>query len=472
MDFGGPLCYDVCVNLRLWAALAAGKLIQRVVRALGLGGGTAAPGLVASAIHPGIVPALTASLPRSSVVVTGTNGKTTTSRLISDMLLRADCKPIHNRAGSNMMRGVVSTLVSAASLSGSVKADVGVWEVDEATLPEALLELRPGVVVITNLFRDQLDRYGEVNTIASLWEKGMALLPSGCTVVLNADDPRVAHLGETTTNSVLYFGVEDPGCALADVPDAADSIHCLRCTKPLVYDSVFSSHMGRYRCPNCGLVRPRPDVLAAAIATEQLAGSRVQVVTPSGALAVRVPLPGLYNVYNALAAIGAGLALGLSTDVLVPAVENFRAAFGRVERLKAGDKEVALFLVKNPAGFNEVIRTVFASEDQRHVLIAINDLLADGTDVSWLWDVDFEAMKGRVAHATVSGIRAADMVLRLKYAGTPVGIIEANIGHALTRALEQTGPDGTLYVLPTYTAMLELKEELARRGLSPHWQDD
>ncbi len=463
------------MNLRLSAALAAGKLAHATLRRLGLGGGTATPGLIAEALDPATLSRLAATLPHGSILVTGTNGKTTTSRLLADMLRRAGLKPIHNRSGSNMIRGLASTVVAAASLGGRLPADIGVWEVDEATLPEAVAAIRPRLVVINNLFRDQLDRYGEVNTVAAIWERALVSLPPTSTVVLNADDPRVAHLGTRTTNPVLFFGVEDAGVALAALPDAVDSIHCLNCAQPLVYQAIYSSHMGLYRCASCGLERPAPDVRATDIdITEK--GSSLQIASRHGDFSLTLGLPGLYNVYNVLAASAAGLALGLAPALIQEATSQFQAAFGRVERLRAGDKEIALFLVKNPAGFNEVLRTVFSADERRHVLISINDLLADGTDVSWLWDVDFEMMAGKVQWATVCGIRAADMALRLKYAGVtpaggPVAVIPA-IGAGLSAALDATPAGQTLYVLPTYTAMLETKEDLTRRGLAPRWQDD
>lgn len=464
------------MNPRLSAAIAAGKLTHGILRRLSLGGGTAAPGLAATIIEPNLIGRLAGSLAHGSIVVTGTNGKTTTSRLISDMLAQAGQRPIHNRSGSNMMRGLASTVVAAADLRGRLPADVGVWEVDEATLLDAVGALHPRLVIINNLFRDQLDRYGEVNTLAAIWEKALARLPQDSVVVLNADDPRVAHLGELTTRRVLYFGVEDDSCALSRLPDAVDSSHCLRCAQPLVYDAVFSAHMGRYRCTNCGLARPAPDVRATRISLSESAGTMLEIAAPSGVLRARLALPGLYNAYNALAATAAAHALGIEQSAVAQALAQFQAAFGRVERLQVGDKQIALFLVKNPAGFNEVLRTVFGGEQRRDVLIMINDLLADGTDVSWLWDVDFEVMQGKVAQATVAGIRAQDMALRLRYAGAQpeagLPAIEPHIGRALTQALEATPAGGTLFVLPTYTAMLEAKDEMAKRGWAPRWQDD
>jgi UDP-N-acetylmuramyl tripeptide synthase len=463
-------------DIRLVLAIAAGRLTHGVLRRLSLGGGTAAPGLVAAAVDPTITTKLAASLPHGSVIVTGTNGKTTTTRLLADVLRRAGMTPIHNRSGSNMMRGIASALAAAADWRGWLPADIGLWEVDEATLPDAIGALHPRLVVINNLFRDQLDRYGEVNTVAAIWAKALAQLSADSIVVLNADDPRVAHLGRDLRQRVVYFGIEDASCALPALPEAADSIHCLDCRHSLIYDAVYSSHMGRYRCPSCGLIRPAPQVSLQSLRMIEGEASTLVMAAPNGNFALRLAMPGLYNAYNALAAATAALALDIAPAIISDAVAHFRAAFGRVERMPAGDKEIALFLVKNPAGFNEVLRTVFSGDSQRNVLIVINDLLADGTDVSWLWDVDFETMAGKVARATVSGIRAADMALRLRYAEALPALsaltVEADIAGALGQALDATPPGETLYVLPTYTAMLDVKNELTRRGLAPRWQDD
>jgi len=457
-------------------ALAAGKTVLAALRLLRLGGGTAAPGLIASSLDPAILAKLASSLPHGSIIVSGTNGKTTTTRLLAEMLQRSGMTPLHNRSGSNMMRGMTSAAIAAASWRGRLAADAGLWEVDEATLPDAIKALQPRLVVLNNIFRDQLDRYGEVNTVAAIWRQALQMLPADSTVALNADDPRVADLGKTVGRRVVYFGIEDASCALPSLPDAVDSSHCLTCSRPLVYDAVFAAHMGRYRCTTCGTERPRPQVRAVRVQLEADKPSHVRVATPDGDIELQPALPGLYNVYNALAATAAGWALQLPAAAMQAAVAEARAAFGRVERISAGERSIALFLVKNPAGFNEVLRTVFDGEQQRYALIAINDLLADGTDVSWLWDVDFEQIAGKLATATTCGLRAADMALRLKYAQAapaqgPV-TVETSIGAALTHALESTPAGQTLYVLPTYTAMLEIKNELARRGLAPRWQDD
>lgn len=467
--------YHAAVNLRLAAALAAGRLAQASVRRLRLGGGTALPGLVASIIEPASLARLAASLPHGSVIVTGTNGKTTTSRLIADALRLGGLVPIHNRTGSNMMRGMTAAAVAAASLRGTLPADIGVWEVDEATVPEALAAIKPRVIIINNLFRDQLDRYGEVNTVAAIWQQALGHLPEASTLVLNADDPRVAHLGAGVRCRVVYFGMNDARIALDGLPSAVDSIHCLNCAYPLVYEAVFSSHLGRYSCAHCGLRRPALDVSAAAVTLAD-DGSTSTVESAQGRLRLELGLPGLYNAYNALAASAVCLALGLAIPVIEESVRQFRAAFGRVERMSLGNKYLYLFLVKNPTGFNEVLRTVVSSDRRRHVLILINDLLADGTDVSWLWDVDFEAMAGKTAHVTVSGIRAHDLALRLRYAGVAIApgaaAVAPDVAQGLTEALAATPAGETLYVLPTYTAMLGVKDELARRGLAARWQDD
>lgn len=453
------------MSIRLLLAVFVGKLLRRAVRTTGKGG-TALPGLVGQRVAPDAITVLCRQLARGSIVVTGTNGKTTTSRMLSSILQEAGLSPVHNRSGSNLIRGIASTLIEATSIRGRLEADIGLFEVDEAALPQALKEIRPRVVVINNLFRDQLDRYGEVATVAQKWAKALQQLPSSTTVVLNADDPTVAHLGQSLQARVQYFGLEDEAYVLARLPHAADSTSCPNCGAALVYTTVFASHLGKYACPQCLARRPTLDVAGSEIALNGAIGSTVALRTPNGPVQINLGVPGLYNVYNAAAASAAGLALGLDSKAIGRGLEGFRAAFGRIERVKIGDKDLMLILVKNPVGFNEVLRTLLVDEGQVKLAIVINDLIADGRDVSWLWDVDFELLSGRVEWAVTSGIRAHDMALRLKYAG----VDQANLTNipdlqgAIGEVIERLNPDETAYVLPTYTSMLETRSLLNKMG--------
>ncbi|HEX2988095.1 MAG TPA: Mur ligase family protein, partial [Chloroflexota bacterium] len=233
---------------RLAAAVAAGQLATLLSRRLGIGGGTTAPGHLVRVLDPGAVSSIAAGIPSGSIVVTGTNGKTTTSRMISTLLRRAGLSVMHNRSGANLIAGITSTLVNGSSLAGHPRADVGLFEVDEATFPAALQELRPRLCVLTNLFRDQLDRYGEVDYLSRIWRDALLRLPESSTVLLNADDPRIAGLAEGLTCRVLYYGVEDRSLAGPSLSHAADSRFCLRCGAPYNYDVAFYSHIGHYRC--------------------------------------------------------------------------------------------------------------------------------------------------------------------------------------------------------------------------------
>ncbi|MCL4464434.1 MAG: Mur ligase family protein [Chloroflexi bacterium] len=459
---------------RLSASLLAGKTALLLSRRLGIGGGTTFPGTVARRVDPSATAKLVGRLSRGATVVTGTNGKTTTSRLLSRIMQAADLHPVHNRAGANLIGGVTSALVAASGLSGQVRADIGLFEVDEAVLPSVLLEARPRVVLITNLFRDQLDRYGEVDYLARIWRQGLAQLDEQATVVLNADDPLVANLGEGLRSRIVYYGLQDEREGLPSLPHAADSKSCLHCGTRLDYSIVYYGHLGKYRCPNCGAARPVPEVGAVAVKTQGTAGSELVVATPRGELALHSTMPGVYNLYNTVAAVAAAEALGLDHAAIKQAVETFSAAFGRIERIPVGDKQLFLALVKNPVGFGEVLRTVLSDGHSKNLFIIINDKFADGTDISWLWDVDFELVAGRASFVMTSGLRGEDMALRLKYAGVDVDsvLLEKNLGAALEKALALTPAGETLYVLPTYTALLEVRDLLRRLGhVGRFWED-
>lgn len=439
-----------------------------------MGGGTTLPGAIACRVEPRFIRTLTARLSRGTILVTGTNGKTTTARMISAVLRRALLRPVHNRAGANLLGGIASALVGSGSLAGQAGGDVGLFEVDEAALPLAVEETQPSVVVITNLFRDQLDRYGEVDYLAKLWTQSLQKLPSDATLVLNADDPLVASVGRQAAAKVLYYGLEDASQGTDGPQRNADARNCAACGGLYRYQATFYAHLGWYACPRCGLARPAPQVAARQVQLLEGRGSHLVVSTPRGRREIDLHIPGLYNAYNALAAMSAGLALDLPDEVIDAALEDFVAAFGRVEQIRAEGRNVYLALVKNPVGFDEVLRTVLARPGQGRLLIMINDNLADGTDISWLWDVDFERLAGRVEWVIAAGTRAADMALRLKYAGLDMARVqvEETTSRALTAALQKTPAGDTLCLLPTYTAMLDVRSEMARRGyVGRFWED-
>jgi UDP-N-acetylmuramyl tripeptide synthase len=462
------------MGARLTAALLAGRVAAGLSRRLGRGGGTVIAGHVAPRIAPDVLSTITRRLRLGSVLVSGTNGKTTTTRLISHILAGAGVRPLHNRAGANLVTGLVAAVVQQTDLQGHPAADTGLFEVDEATLPAALGAIEPRAVVLTNIFRDQLDRYGEVHFVAETWQSATRRLGPKTSLILNADDPLVSNLGDQGRAKASYFGVADRAAGTAEVPHASDARLCPKCGAHFDYTVAFYGHLGHYRCPGCGASRPAPDVVARAVEPLGIDGSRVSIGTPRGDLDVRLGLPGLYNVYNALAATATCLCLGLDLAAVKQGLESFSAAFGRLERVRLDDRQLFLALVKNPVGFTEVLRTILDPGPVDTLLIAINDQFADGTDVSWLWDAEIELLAGKVGTVVCAGTRAEDMAVRLKYALVEASriIVEPEAERALERALGQSRDGETVYLLPTYTAMLEVREVLRQRGVvSGFWVD-
>jgi len=451
------------------ALFGAKRLAARVVgaasRASGRGGGTTLPGRLLLRMEPAAIARMGARLDRGATLVSATNGKTTTAAMLAALLGAEGRRPVHNHAGSNMTWGIATALLEQ-------RGREGLFEVDEAWLPEVAAQLDPSLVVLGNLFRDQLDRYGETEALADEWGKTVAERAGRSRFVLNADDPLVADLGRDAEGrrreGVVYFGIEDASQALPELQHAFDARHCRRCGHPYVYERAFVGHLGHFSCPNCGAERPAPDVAATGVELHGMSGSTVGLRVPGGELQVELPLPGLYNVYNALAAVSAALELGSEPRRIGAALAAMHGAFGRVETVTVGKKSVSILLVKNPAGANEVLRTLRleAGETRLDLWIALNDRIADGRDVSWVWDADFELLGGSVRRVTCAGTRAPEMALRLKYAGWPEEAIdvEPGIERSLDRALERA--PGRLFALPTYTALLELHRLLSARGLT------
>jgi UDP-N-acetylmuramyl tripeptide synthase len=456
---------------RLSSAVTVGKIASLASRRLGLGGGTALPGVLATRTDPVVLTKLARGLPRGITLVTGTNGKTTTSRLLAEMLGHAGWRPIHNRAGANLVSGLTAALLERTDLMGRPDGDSGLFEVDEAVMPRVLAATSPRVVVLTNLFRDQLDRYGEVDFVASLWRAAIQQLPADTTLVLNADDPGVAALGRGVHARVLYYGLDTLPTSDPTLGHMADSKNCPVCGTPLLYDTVRYAHVGTYRCPTGDFERPALDVAGHAVSLRGVDATDLDVVGPFGSRHWTFKLPGLYNVYNLLAAVTGAFALDVPVEAIDAGILGFSAAFGRLERIPVGERTLFFALIKNPVGFTEVLRTLLTEPGEKHLAIVINDNLADGTDVSWLWDADVEVLAAQCERVTVSGTRAGDMAVRLKYAGTPPERIRQveSIESALDEGLSRVPAGGTLYVLPTYTAMLELRTLVSRRGYIGHY---
>jgi UDP-N-acetylmuramyl tripeptide synthase len=455
------------MGARLALETSAARLVGRLSRAAGRGGGTTLPGKLVWKLDPGALDALAAALPLGVALVSATNGKTTTTAMASS-ILSPSRRLAWNRSGANLASGVASTLLAARD------AELGLLEVDEFALPEVVRRTRPRTVCLGNLFRDQLDRYGELEHIAERWREAVARLASDTTIVANADDPLVAALADGRRRRLL-FGVDDPRVSRPSLQHASDSKYCVRCGHPYRYDAAYVGHLGAYRCDACGHARPELDIAAREVAADGLDGVAFVLATPHGDAPVRLAVPGLYNVYNALAAASLALTLDVDLDAVVAGLERFSAAFGRFERFAAGERSVLLLLIKNPAGANEVVRTLEEGGVPETLVVALNDRIADGRDVSWIWDVDFEPLLARSGRIVVSGERAAELALRFTYAGFPRERLDVfpDLGGALDRGLELVPTGGELVVLPTYTAMLELRRIATERGLTrPFWEGD
>jgi UDP-N-acetylmuramyl tripeptide synthase len=449
------------MHVPLAAEVAAARAVAGLSRLVGAGGGTTVPGKLLSLIDPGAVDRLAARLPAGTAVISATNGKTTTAAMVAE-ILRPQLRLAHNSSGANLLSGVASTLLAAGD------AELGLLEVDEAALPEIVRRVRPRAVCLGNLFRDQLDRYGELELVAERWRAAVDELPAETTVVANADDPQVGALP-----AQIHFGLDDPRVARPALQHAADSKYCVRCGTPYVYAAAYVGHLGDYRCDNCGHARPHLDVVARHIELHGLESVAFDLELPHGTRRVELALPGLYNVYNAVAAAALAHALGATADEVAAGLGRFSAAFGRFERIAVGDKTLLLLLIKNPAGANEVVRTLVDGGAPRVAVVALNDAIADGRDVSWIWDVDFEPLLDGLDTFVASGERAAELALRCKYGGLGEDAIEVvpSLERALDRGLELTPPGGELVVLPTYTAMLGLQRIVAARGLArPYWE--
>jgi UDP-N-acetylmuramyl tripeptide synthase len=422
-------------------------------------------------LQPDAIGVLGSRLARGSVLISATNGKTTTAAMAAGILERERVRLVHNRAGANMAGGIASTLLAAAHGRGAIDGELGLFEVDELWLQSVAAQLRPRALLLGNLFRDQLDRYGELETIADSWAHTVRdVLDSDARLVLNADDPAVADLGRERAG-VVYFGVDDDSLALPRMAHAADAKHCRNCGAPYLFEAVYLGHLGHYRCPSCGQRRPAPAVRATDVRLEGVRSARFKLHTPAGAAEIVLPLPGLYNVYNALAAAALAHTLEVPLEGIVAGLESTRAAFGRAESVTIGGpthpRELRILLVKNPAGANEVLRTLALEPGEHDLLGVLNDNIADGRDVSWIWDADFELLAGRVRRVTCSGTRAAELAVRLKYAGVePERIrVQPDLAAALSAAQADVPPGGApLYALPTYTAMLSLRELLSAGG--------
>jgi UDP-N-acetylmuramyl tripeptide synthase len=435
-------------RLRLGFAVSVAKSVTFLVRSLRLGAASVLPGSIARRIEPRLLQLLSQQVKNGVIIIAGTNGKTTTSLLLRTILENKGYRVCHNSTGANLENGLMTALLESTSLVGTLDVDYAILEVDENIVPKVLKPLQPRIILCLNLFRDQLDRYGEVDTISKRWTKVISTLPPETVVIPNADDPTLSLLGQQLQQKVLFFGLNEPEHYLEAIPHAVDSIYCPQCGHSLDYQGVYLSHLGDFTCPSCGFSKSQP----------ALASSEWPQI-----------LVGLYNKYNTLAATTAAIELGVDEATIRDTINNFQAAFGRAEDLVIDGKRVRILLSKNPVGTNETIRVVTQSTDKTTLLV-LNDRTPDGTDVSWIWDVDTEKLVERGGTLVVSGDRVYDMALRLRYSEKSADsnlnlIVEEDLRQAIAKALEHTPPTETLHILPTYSAMLEVREVLTGRKI-------
>jgi lipid II isoglutaminyl synthase (glutamine-hydrolysing) len=454
--------------LKTTLAVAAGKLSARLIQTFKVGSGTSLPGKVALKLDSRLLSRLGGQVRHKTVAITGTNGKSTTAGLLSAMLEAADFKVVHNQLGANMVPGITAALLQKSSLTGNLSADYGVIEVDEASLPHVSKAIPLDLTVVTNLFRDQLDRYGELDTTARMIQDGITLGQG--KLALNADDPMVANIGRHfSPQDVMYYGVEQviyPAMPQSECPVGfpQEVTDCPVCQTPLNYSKVLYGHLGHYACTACGFKRPTPWVSGQEIQVDATQ-TRIQFTCGETLLPpVTLNLPGLFNAYNLLAALTAGLWLNLPVDTLNQSIQAYHSLFGRAEKKQINGKSIMIFLIKNPIGATEVLKVVTA-DPQSRLVIMINDNYADGRDISWLWDAPFELLARHKKPIIVSGHRAEDMAVRLRYAGLPESFIqvEPDIMKAFHSGVSQVTPEETLYILPTYTALLQVSQAIKSR---------
>lgn len=449
-------------------AVIAGKLSAQAIRMMGLGLGSNLPGRVSLKIAPSVLSHLSSQARKGVVAVSGTNGKSTTSGLIASIFTAANQKIVHNRQGANLLTGIAATVVDASNWTGNLDADFCLFEIDEAALPVVAKEVKIGNVVVTNLFRDQLDRFGELDTTAKLITSGIAVNSSAA--ILNADDPNVAQMVPNVER--LFYGIknlasetcgESHGRELIGEANTSELSYCPACGNEYVYDLLVYGQLGHYRC-SCGHKRPEPSVFAENVKVVAT-GSQFTLNYESQKIEIELNLPGTFNVYNALAAAALAFKLGLPADAIKKGLCTYSTLFGRSERVTLDGKQILIQLIKNPAGASQALQAA-ARDRQGKFLIALNDNYADGRDVSWIWDADFEQLSECAGPFVVSGTRCHDLAVRLKYAGVAAEkiTVEPSLDRALDRAKEICGGEQMIWLLPTYTCLLELQRIFKARG--------
>lgn len=457
------------MNLRAIIAILLCKALRLVSRLLHRGG-TAMPGRWALKLCPNLLELLAKDV--KSVAITGTNGKTTSARMIEQAFSEKGLNYFANRSGANLISGITTEFVMNATLTGKPLKEYAVIECDEAAARKVFSQLRPRVVVVTNLFRDQLDRYGEVTHTLENIRVAMQGAPEA-VLCLNADCSLTASLADDLPNRVVYFGIDQGAAPSRPKPEISDATHCIRCKTEYEYDYISYGHLGGFRCPKCGYRRHKADFAVTDITEQRADGSTVVMDIQGTKRIVNVNLPAMYNIYNAVGAVTAAVEMGLDADTAVKALADFQCGFGRMEQFRLGKAGARMMLVKNPAGCNQVIEFLENIKEKFILVVCLNDRGADGTDVSWIWDADFEGLTSLGSYldrVIVSGDRAGDMRVRIKYAGIPDEHISMQRNYEeLVRWIEKQ--ELPVFIMPTYTAMLELRQVVIKHcGGADFWE--
>ena len=456
------------MKVKVFLALIACKLCRLLLRLLGRGG-TDFPGRVALKLCPGLLGVLSRGV--TTIIVTGTNGKTTTSRMIEQALIDSGCHYFANRSGANLLSGVTAEYAMHSSFTGKCKYEYAVIESDEAAFKAISKFVCAKVIVVTNVFRDQLDRYGEVTATLNNIRIGIGNSPDA-TLCLNADDSLTASLADDCNNPVIFYGVNVPVYANR-VAEVSDAPYCIKCKHEYTYDYVTYGHLGGYRCPHCGYSRPQPSVFVDKLVSSDAEQSKVVFSVDGVSFDATINLPGGYNIYNAAACMAAGKALRFDAGIVSSSLGSFSCGFGRMEKFEINGTPLRMILIKNPAGCNQVLNFLANSPGESLFVVCLSDRTQDGKDISWIWDVDFERvseMGERLSGLLVSGPRAEDMAVRFKYAGVSIDKIRIvkDYGDLINACIAQDKP---VYIMPTYTAMLELREKISKTyGFKDFWE--
>lgn len=429
-------------------SLFAAKITAWAIKEYNLGAGSTWPGHVALLSNPHFIKDYLKHKKLQIILIAGTNGKTTTSKMLRQILEDQRIRVIQNEEGANLLNGMATSLIKNSSRFGKIKKDIAIFEVDENNLPLVLEQITPQAIVLLNIFRDQLDRYGEVNAIARRWLEALKKLPSNRTqFIINADDPQLQYIGMHLSN-VTYFGLPSNKMAHAKTGHDVDSVYCPNCGTALSYSSVSYSHLGDYVCPKCSLKRETIHYISD----------------------LNSPLAGTYNQYNTYASgITAHTLFHITVDELKKSIASVTPAFGRQESIEYKEKTVTMLLSKNPTGFNQSIEAVqqLAKTKKHNVLLVLNDRIPDGADVSWIWDMEIDKLTPLSKHIYLAGDRVYDMALRVKYSTADMKSVSVyeNLKKAIDKAVSQTAKGETLFIFPTYSAMLESRKILTGKSI-------